>query len=81
MIALKAAANEDMAWNHFFGPFQPSLWLGLIGCILVIASCLSLFQYVGRRLAYPQYEIPEQYNFFISTFYVFSMFCQQGMQP
>jgi hypothetical protein len=78
VIVLKPAANEDMAWNHFFGPFQPSLWFGLIACILVIAGCLSLFSYMGQRLAYPEYEPPKQYTFFVSTFYVFSMFCQQG---
>ncbi|XP_021942723.1 glutamate receptor 1-like [Zootermopsis nevadensis] len=78
VIVLKPADNEDMAWNHFFGPFQPSLWFGLISCILVIAGCLSLFYYVGQRLAYPEYETPKQYTFAISIFYVFSMFCQQG---
>jgi hypothetical protein len=78
VIVLKPADNEDMAWNHFFGPFQPSLWLGLISCMLVIAGCLSLFHYVGQRLAYPDYETPKQYTFAVSIFYVFSMFCQQG---
>ncbi|PNF38345.1 hypothetical protein B7P43_G10524 [Cryptotermes secundus] len=78
VIVMKPAANEDMAWNHFFGPFHPSLWFGLIACILVIAGCLSLFHYVGQRLAYPEYETPKQYTFLVSIFYVFSMFCQQG---
>ncbi|XP_023702978.1 uncharacterized protein LOC111862097 isoform X4 [Cryptotermes secundus] len=77
VIVMKPAANEDMAWNHFFGPFHPSLWFGLIACILVIAGCLSLFHYVGQRLAYPEYETPKQYTFLVSIFYVFSMFCQQ----
>jgi hypothetical protein len=69
-----------MAWNHFLGPFQPSLWFGLIACILVIAGCLSLFHYAGQRFAFLEYELPKQYTFFVSTFYVFSMFCQQGEQ-
>jgi hypothetical protein len=69
-----------MAWSHFFGPFHPSLWFGLIACILVIAGCLSLFHYAGQRFAFLEYELPNQYTFFVSIFYVFSMFCQQGEQ-
>ncbi|KAJ9586735.1 hypothetical protein L9F63_019673 [Diploptera punctata] len=78
VIVLTSGANADVAWEHFFGPFQPTLWFAVIGCILLIAGCLSAFYYLGRRLAYPEYENKDQYNFFVSVFYVFSMFCQQG---
>ncbi|PSN34365.1 Ionotropic receptor 142 [Blattella germanica] len=78
IIAIKPKDNEDEAWKHFFGPFQSTLWFGVLGCIVIIACCLSTFHYLGRMLAYPGYEDPKSYTLFLSVFYVFTMFCQQG---
>jgi hypothetical protein len=68
----------DADWGKFLGPFDLSLWLGIVVVIFVVSVLLEACHQLSRHFG--SCDAERRYQPFLqdSIFHVFSAFCSQG---
>ncbi|PSN34591.1 hypothetical protein C0J52_19840 [Blattella germanica] len=66
--------------NVFIKPFRLQVWIAMLTVITLLATGLSTTYNIGRRIGNEEKYVPPVYKLLDSLFYVFTSFCQQGMQ-
>jgi hypothetical protein len=75
-LFIRRPESSYQALNNILAPFSSELWFALQGAMVILATCLSLAYYVGRRYNIP--EKPDLYTLPQALLCVFEIFCQQG---
>ena len=73
---IRSPQSSYQALNNILAPFDTKLWLAIQGVMVVLAGCLSLAYYLGRRYGFP--ENPDLYTLPRAMLCIFEIFCQQG---
>ncbi|XP_067004113.2 probable glutamate receptor [Anabrus simplex] len=76
-VALRKEDRGSLDWSDYLKPFSNGLWIAVLACIVSIACYMSLLYHVALRTVVADPE-PQCANPFVSVFYVFGIFCQQG---